>query len=205
MLLKSVFPFIHVAQATENKLLKYASPVKRHWVMLTDRCWFSKISEGSEAITMSLLQAFFFPHLLDPIASPIDSFIFFWSVVFKTSHSTSASQGWGGREDSCGQHPCWCSFAFFTKAWRYCSRSAAGQQEPFCQRLFPGRSLAMLSTSCIRAAHGAGWSVGLSAHVARLNRTLCFFQAISLIVGIILNSVLACRILAIPCSFSWHQ
>lgn len=60
MLLKSVFPFIHVTQATENKLLKYASPVKRHWVILTDRCWFSKISEGSEAITMSLLQAFFF-------------------------------------------------------------------------------------------------------------------------------------------------
>lgn len=61
-------------------------------------------------------------------------------------------------------HPCWCCFAFVTKAWRYCPRSAPGQQEPLCWRLSPGLSLAVLGTSCLHAALGSGQRMGLFAH-----------------------------------------
>lgn len=69
---------------------------------------------------------------------------------------------------------------------------------------FPWSPLAVLSTLCPQAAPSSGWSLGLCTWSC-LNQTPCFFQAISLIVEIILNSVLDCRVLAIPCSFSLHQ
>lgn len=169
------------------------------WQML-----YSKVSQVQKALAIPLLQAFF-SCFLDLIVSPRDSFIFFWQSVFKISCSASAEalQRLRPIQDSCLQPPILLLPCLFHK----CDGSARVQlvvsRNPFAGG-FPWSSLAVLSTLCPQAAPSSGWSLGLCTW-SRLNQTPCFFQAISLIVEIILNSVLACRILAIPCSFSLHQ
>lgn len=147
----------------------------------------------------------FFPCFLDLIAFPIDSFIFFDSLCSKSVAvlQLRPSRAEGHVRIHVSSHSSWCYLACFTK----CDGTARVQllvsRNPFSGG-FPWIFLAMLSTLCPQAAPSSGWSLGLCTW-SRLNQTLCFFQAISLIVEIILNSVLACRILAIPCSFSLHQ
>lgn len=92
---------------------------------------------------------------------------------------------------------CWHYFSFFTTAWCCWWLTGTLLQMPSAE----------LSLAVLLSEHRVVMQAkrGTFCTWARLNQTLCLFQAVSLIVRIILNSVLACRILAIPCSFSLHQ
>lgn len=108
----------------------------------------------------------FFSCFLDSIAPPVDSFIFFWSAMFKTGHSASA-----------GALP-----RLRDTAWFLSLTTRAGVVLPLSQKHdviahvqllvsrnpfaggFPQGSLAALGTSCLHAALGSGQRMGLSAH-----------------------------------------
>lgn len=174
-----------------------------HWVILTDRCCTLRFHKYRRHLPYPCSRLF--SCFLDLIASPIDSFIFFWHSVFKISCSASAEALQRLRAMSGFLSPA--THPAVTFLFHKCDGTARVQllvsRNPFAGG-FPWSSLAVLSTLCPQAAPSSGWSLGLCTW-SRLNQTPCFFQAISLIVEIILNSVLACRILAIPCSFSLHQ
>lgn len=181
-----------------------------HWVILTDRCCaqrFQKYVKGYHGnITSHTPAPGFFSCFLDLIVSPTDSFIFFWQSVFKVSCNVSAETLQRLRDMAGIMSPATIPGVILPVSQK-CDGTGCVQllvsRNPFAGG-FPWSPLAVLSTLCPQAAPGSGWSLGLCTW-SRLNQTPCFFQAISLIVEIILNSVLACRILAIPCSFSLHQ
>lgn len=72
-----------------------------HWVILTERCAQRFQKYGRH---LPYPAPGFFSCFLDLIASPIDSFIFFWQPVFKVAVlQLRLSRGWGTCQDSCLQ------------------------------------------------------------------------------------------------------
>lgn len=147
----------------------------------------------------------FFSCSPDPIASPGDSFILFFEVLCSkpvAAGQPGPSWGWGTRRDS-GVHPptraFFCLFHRSVTAVPPFSSRSGGAPLP---EALPGA----LSSRAERAAHAVVQPrprPGTLRTWSRLNRTLCVFSGyFSDCREIVLNSVLARRILAIP---SRHQ
>lgn len=134
--------------------------------------------------------------------------IFFWSAVFKTSHSASAGALPRLRDMAgfmCPATTVLVLFCLFHKSMTSLPVFSSWSAGTPLLEAFP-RALSSSAEHIMRSCSPRFWlKRGTLCTWSWLNRTLCIFQAISLIVEIILNSVLACRIRAIPCSFSLHQ
>lgn len=170
------------------------------WQMLC-----SKVSEVQKTLAIPLLQAFLPVFQISMLLPKILS-SFFWQSLFKISCSASAEALQRLRDTSgfMSQPPILVLFCLFHKSVMVLPVFSSWPAGTLLLEAFPG-ALWQCWAHCAPRQPPVLAGAWDSAHGPVWIRPLVFFQAISLIVEIILNSVLDCRILAIPCSFSLHQ